>query len=63
MEIMTMYEGRGLGDTSKGEVTPPKKGLVLQLFNTDMGSFHFMINHVLTMEIYSNGYKCCLLLY
>lgn len=25
MEIMTMYEGRGLGDTSKGEVTPPKK--------------------------------------
>lgn len=25
MQIMTMYEGRRLGDTNKGEVTPPPK--------------------------------------
>lgn len=34
---------------------PQKKALVLQLFNTDMGSFCFTINCMLTTEIYNSG--------
>ena len=47
----------------QGRGHSPKKALVLQLFNTDMGSFCFTINCILTTEIYCNGSKCCLLLY
>lgn len=73
IQIMTIYKRRKLDGVSKGEVTPAeklfifhirgeKKALVLQLCDTDTGHVCFTII-ILATDIYSNGKKCCSLLY